>query len=88
MAFHSARTISRHHGVLPFPSRRRTYLYLVQVALAGLGDAISEARRLRRDQERLSELSDHQLRDIGLRRNGPGGTVSFILDDDARPRSW
>jgi len=35
-----------------------------------------------------TERLDKPMRDIGLRRNGPGGNVSFILDDDARPRSW
>ncbi|WP_395677232.1 hypothetical protein [Inquilinus sp.] len=49
--------------------------------------SIAERRRVRRDERRLMEMTDHQLQDIGLRRVGHSFGARIIeADDPLTPR--
>lgn len=60
-------------GILP---RRRSPLHRLAASVAGLWQRMAEHRRLRRDHRHLEQMTDYELRDIGLRRIG---SQQFIL---------
>ena len=63
-----------------FPPRRRSPFRRLAAPVAGLWRRIAEHKRQRRVQQHLEQMTDHELRDIGLRRVGPS---QFIHISDA-----
>ncbi|WP_343715867.1 DUF1127 domain-containing protein [Inquilinus sp.] len=55
-------------GILP---RRPSPMRRLAASVADLWRRMAEHDRLRRDHRRLEQMTDHELRDIGLRRAGP-----------------
>jgi uncharacterized protein YjiS (DUF1127 family) len=87
MAYHNTtRPISRDQAVLRLPARPRSFLHRIRAAFVALGVAMAQSRRTRQDQRHLSELTEYQLRDIGLRRSGHGRGSVFIRDDETEAR--
>jgi uncharacterized protein YjiS (DUF1127 family) len=80
MSVYSARPGDLHRSTTGFPSRRRSPFRRLAAAVAGLWRRMAEYNRMRRDARHLEELTDHELRDIGLRRLGSG---RFVLINDA-----
>jgi uncharacterized protein YjiS (DUF1127 family) len=80
MSVYSARPVDLHRSTTGFPSRRRSRFQRLAAAVAGLWRRMAEYDRMRRDAQHLDELTDHELRDIGLRRIGPG---RFVTINDA-----
>jgi uncharacterized protein YjiS (DUF1127 family) len=54
-----------------FPSRRRSRFRRLAASVAGLWRRMANRNRLRHDWLHLEEMTDHELKDIGLRRVGP-----------------
>ena len=54
-----------------FVPRRRSPLRRLSAPMAGLWRRMAEHGRLRRDLQHLQQMTDHELKDIGLRRVGP-----------------
>ena len=68
MAFDTGRPVSSNPNVLAQPVRSRAAG--IRGRLAALAHSLAEYGRLRRDHRHLSELTDRQLWDIGIRRVG------------------
>ena len=88
MTFPITRPLSRDQSVLRLPARPRSFLHRVRAAFVALGVAMAHSRRIRQDRRHLSELTEHQLRDIGLRRSSHGRDAIFIQNDETEARFW
>jgi len=55
-------------GILP---RRPSPMRRLAASVADLWHRMAEHGRLRRDHRQLEHMTDHELKDIGLRRAGP-----------------
>jgi uncharacterized protein YjiS (DUF1127 family) len=86
MTFPTTRPLSRDQSVLRLPARPRSFLHRIRAAFVALGVARAQSRRTRQDRRHLSELTDYQLRDIGLRRVGHGRGATFIQSDETETR--
>ena len=87
MAFIAKRHTSQTPSILPRPTP--AWLAGIRRRLSSLGEAIAEHRRVRRDRKRLSELSDYQLWDIGLRRINGRYSVEFVpIEETAWHLEW
>ena len=71
MSVYSARPSHLHRKSTGFRSRRRSPFRRLVAAATGLWQRIAEYSRMRRDQQHLEEMTDHELKDIGLRRVSP-----------------
>ncbi|WP_395672571.1 DUF1127 domain-containing protein [Inquilinus sp.] len=72
--------ITLPRSAISFPPRRRSPLQRLAARVAGLWRRMAEHTRLRRDHRHLEQMTDHELRDIGLRRVG---ARHFVLISDA-----
>lgn len=72
--------ITLPRSAISFPSRRRSPLQRLAAPVAGLWRRMAEHRRRRRDHRHLEQMTDHELKDIGLRRVG---AHHFVLIGDA-----
>ena len=88
MTFPTTRPLSRDQAVLRLPARPRSFLHRIRAAFFALGVTMAQSRRIRQDRRHLSELTEHQLRDIGLRRVGHGRGATFIQSDETEARFW
>ena len=86
MTFPTTRPLSRDQSILRLPTRPRPFLHRIRAAFVALAVAMAHSRRTRQDQRHLSELTEYQLRDIGLRRCGHGRGIVFIRDDETEAR--
>ncbi|MGO1075648.1 DUF1127 domain-containing protein [Inquilinus sp. CA228] len=59
------------HSKTGFSLCRRSPFRRLSAPFAGLWRRLTEHNRLRRDQRHLEQMTDHELKDIGLRRAGP-----------------
>ncbi|MGO4727219.1 MULTISPECIES: DUF1127 domain-containing protein [unclassified Inquilinus] len=83
MSYHSVQTTHRVHRTSSPAPRSRPYFGRLGAAVAAMARSIAEHRRLRRDERRLLEMTDHQLQDIGLRRVGHSFGAQIIEADDS-----
>jgi uncharacterized protein YjiS (DUF1127 family) len=88
MTFPTTRPLYRDQAVLRLPARPRSFLHRIRAAFIALGISMAQSRRIRQDQRHLSELTEYQLRDIGLRRVGHGRSAIFIQSDETETRFW
>lgn len=72
--------ITLPRSAISFLPRRRSPLQRLAAPVAGLWRRMAEHSRRRRDHRHLEQMTDHELRDIGLRRLG---ARHFVLISDA-----
>lgn len=72
--------ITLPRSAISFPPRRRSPLQRLAARVAGLWRRVAEHSRRRRDHRHLEQMTDHELKDIGLRRVGPH---QFLYISDA-----
>jgi len=87
MSYHNMPTTHRVHRTSSPAPLSRPYFGRLGAAVAAMARSIAEHFRVRRDERRLLEMTDHQLKDLGLRRVGHAYGARIIeADDSLAPR--
>jgi hypothetical protein len=78
MEFQTEQSLRQIHGISSIPVRRRSWFGPLRLALVTLSRRASELARASCDDQYLSQMTQSQLRDIGLRRV-EGGSIKYFV---------